>query len=126
MRMGHEVGGQMTMTAHRALFTLKDPRAKKALARRAASEGWKSKRVEEEVRSMTRPTTGRPRDHVIDAFVKKVERATRPLLDAATVGALTEAEATDEQLLWFATRLEHRAVLMEALATRFRRRVGRD
>ena len=46
MRMGHEVGGQMTMTAHRALFTLKDPRAQRALARTAANEGWKSKRVE--------------------------------------------------------------------------------
>ena len=121
--LGHDVGGQLTMTSHRELFALKDGRAKRALAKRAATEGWTSGRVRDEVRDMTQPATGRPRDHVVEALVKKVERGSKALLDAGAMTALLAAEATPEQISAWSGRLRHRAMLLDGLAGRLERRL---
>ena len=122
--LGHDVGGRLTMTAHRALFRVQDRRAKMTLARRAADEGWRSEAVLEAVREAVPATTGAKRQHPVELLVRKIERAGRPLADAEGVAGIVEAEATPTELRAWAARLEHHALLCEGVAARVRRRLG--
>lgn len=122
--LGHDLGGRLTMTAHRALFRLEDGRAKRALATEAAEEGWTVARITERVRELS-PSTGRVR-HPVEVAVKKLESASKWAVKPAEVAALVGAEATPAQLRGWAERLEHRALLLEAVAGRLRRRLDGD
>lgn len=120
--LGPDVGGRLTITAHQALFRIEDARAKKALAKKAADEGWPAARVVERVRELV-PTPAGRRRHPVEEALKKLERASKWVNDPASVAALVEAEATPGQVREWVERLEHRALLLEAVAGRLRRRL---
>ena len=124
--LGHDVGNQLTMTAHRALFRIEDKSAKKQLAQTAAAEGWTAKRVADTVRGLVTPTSGRPRDQPMEALIKKIERAARPLGDPDAVAGFVEGEASPDELLRWAARLEQQAMVLEGVAVRMRRRLVRS
>ena len=123
--LGDDVGGRLTMTAHKALFRIADTRAKRALATKAADEGWPVTRVTERVKELVPAPAGR-RQHPVEEALKKLERATKWIIDPMSVAALLEAEAMPGQIKGWADRLEHRASLLEAVARRLRRRLAED
>jgi hypothetical protein len=120
--LGHDLGGRLTITAHQALFRIGDTRTKRTLAKRAADEGWPVARVVERVRELVPTSPGRPR-HPVEEALRKLERASKWVTDPASVATLVEADATPGQIREWAERLEHRALLVDAVAGRLRRRL---
>lgn len=75
-----EAAERLSLSHHRALLSVRDPREKVALARRAAAEGWSKVELERRVRTQ-QPRNPRGRKPV-PAYIKATSRITRVLDEA--------------------------------------------